>query len=118
MLSIQAPVDAEVNHAHTCLKGRFAFKFYNHKDRLRKPLIRQSDGSFKESTWDEAYDVIVALPAAIGRIIAGHSGRAESSSVSESEALGAACCPKCGQRALIRKEGCDACLECGHSKCG
>ena len=59
VLSIQAPVDAEVNHAHTCLKGRFAFKFYNHKDRLRKPLIRQPDGQFKESTWDEAYDHIV-----------------------------------------------------------
>ena len=60
VLSIQAPVDAEVNHAHTCLKGRFAFKFYNHKDRLRKPLIRQPDGAFKEATWDEAYDHIVA----------------------------------------------------------
>lgn len=61
---------------------------------------------------------VPSLPAAIGRIIAGHLGRAESSAVSESEALGAACCPKCGQRALVRKEGCDACLECGHSKCG
>lgn len=60
VLSIQAPVDAEVNHAHTCLKGRYAFKFYNHKDRLRKPLIKQPDGGFKESTWEEAYDYIFA----------------------------------------------------------
>ena len=60
VLSIQAPVDAEVNHAHTCLKGRYAFKFYNHRDRLRKPLIRQPDGQFAEATWDEAYDHIVA----------------------------------------------------------
>ncbi len=58
VLSIQAPVDAEVNHAHTCLKGRFAFKFYNHKDRLRTPLIRVND-QFVEATWDEAYDHIV-----------------------------------------------------------
>jgi formate dehydrogenase major subunit len=73
VLSIQAPVDAEVNHAHTCLKGRFAFKFYNHKDRLRKPLIRQADGSFKESTWDEAYDHIFTQ---LSRIKAEHGGNA------------------------------------------
>ncbi len=57
ILSIRAPVDAEVNHAHTCLKGRYAFKFYNHRDRLRKPLIRYN-GHFQEATWDEAYDYI------------------------------------------------------------
>ncbi|MBV6498054.1 MAG: putative formate dehydrogenase [Prosthecobacter sp.] len=73
VLSIQAPVDAEVNHAHTCLKGRFAFKFYNHKDRLRKPLIRQADGSFKESTWDEAYDHIFTQ---LSHIKAEHGGNA------------------------------------------
>jgi ribonucleoside-diphosphate reductase alpha chain len=27
-------------------------------------------------------------------------------------------CPKCGAAALLRKEGCDTCLECGYSKCG
>ncbi len=27
-------------------------------------------------------------------------------------------CPKCGQPGLIRQEGCDACLNCGYSKCG
>ena len=73
VLSIQAPVDAEVNHAHTCLKGRFAFKFYNHKDRLSKPLIKQPDGSFAEATWDEAYDHIVAN---LSRIKAEHGGTA------------------------------------------
>jgi ribonucleoside-diphosphate reductase alpha chain len=26
-------------------------------------------------------------------------------------------CPKCGAASLIRAEGCDKCLECGHSKC-
>ncbi|HQW28684.1 MAG: formate dehydrogenase subunit alpha [Verrucomicrobiales bacterium] len=58
ILSIQAPVDAEVNHAHTCLKGRYAFRFYNHPDRLQKPLIR-TNGHFEEATWEEAYDHIV-----------------------------------------------------------
>lgn len=27
-------------------------------------------------------------------------------------------CPKCGQMAVVRLEGCDTCLECGYSKCG
>ena len=57
VLGITAPVDAEVNHAHTCLKGRYAFKFYNHPDRLTKPLVRYN-GHFEETTWDEAYDYI------------------------------------------------------------
>ncbi len=38
--SILAPYDAGVNQGHTCLKGRYAFQFYNHKDRLRSPLIK------------------------------------------------------------------------------
>ncbi len=55
--SIQAPFDAEVNKGHTCLKGRYAFKFYNHKERLNTPLIKK-DGEFVSATWDEAYDFI------------------------------------------------------------
>jgi formate dehydrogenase major subunit len=54
VLSIQAPFDSEVNAGHTCLKGRYAFKFYNHRDRLRTPLIRRN-GALQEATWDEAY---------------------------------------------------------------
>lgn len=27
-------------------------------------------------------------------------------------------CPKCGELAVARLDGCDTCLECGHSKCG
>jgi len=54
ILSIQAPYDAQTNGGHTCLKGRYAFKFYNHPDRLRSPLIKRN-GKFEEATWDEAY---------------------------------------------------------------
>ncbi|MEP2667863.1 MAG: formate dehydrogenase subunit alpha [Cyclobacteriaceae bacterium] len=56
--SILAPYDAEVNQGHTCLKGRYAFKFYDHEDRLRSPLIKKN-GEFEEVSWDEAYDYIV-----------------------------------------------------------
>ena len=56
---IQAPETAEVNQGHTCLKGRFAFQFYNHPDRLKEPLIKKN-GKFEEVSWDEAYDFIAA----------------------------------------------------------
>ena len=54
---IQAPETAEVNYGHTCLKGRFAFQFYNHPDRLIDPLIKRN-GKFEVATWNEAYDFI------------------------------------------------------------
>lgn len=57
IVKITAPFDAEVNQGHTCLKGRYAFKFYNHPDRLRSPLIRKN-GKLEPCSWDEAYDYI------------------------------------------------------------
>lgn len=59
ILSIRAPYDAEVNQGHTCLKGRFAFQFYKHPDRLDAPMIKQN-GTFKKVSWDEAYDYITS----------------------------------------------------------
>ncbi len=61
---IQAPNDAEVNHGHSCLKGRFAFQFYNHPDRLTDPLIKRN-GVFEKVTWDQAYDYIAEKLIAI-----------------------------------------------------
>ncbi len=59
ILSIQAPYDAEVNQGHACVKGRFAFTFYNHSDRLNSPLIKRN-GEFEKVSWEEAYDFIAA----------------------------------------------------------
>lgn len=56
--SITAPYDAEVNEGHTCLKGRYAFQFYNHPERLRSPMVRK-DGELVPVGWDEAYDYMV-----------------------------------------------------------
>jgi formate dehydrogenase major subunit len=55
--SIQAPYNSQANNGHTCLKGRYAFKFYNHPERLRTPLIKRN-GNFEPATWSEAYDFI------------------------------------------------------------
>jgi formate dehydrogenase major subunit len=52
---IEGAPDAIVNRGHTCLKGRFAFEFYNHPDRLRSPLIKKN-GKFEEVSWEEAYE--------------------------------------------------------------
>lgn len=43
------------NHGHSCVKGRFAFAFATHKDRLRSPMIReQIDQPWRKVGWDEA----------------------------------------------------------------
>ena len=64
ILSIQAPYDADVNQGHTCLKGRYAFQFYNHPDRLKNPMIRKN-GQLEEVSWQEAYDFIAEKLLAI-----------------------------------------------------
>jgi formate dehydrogenase major subunit len=43
------------NHGHSCVKGRFAFGYATHKDRLTTPMIRDSiDQPWREVSWDEA----------------------------------------------------------------
>src|SRR5450631_387855 len=37
-----------------CIKGRYAFDFANHEERLTKPLVRQPDGKFAEVSWEQA----------------------------------------------------------------
>ncbi|MEG0663216.1 MAG: formate dehydrogenase subunit alpha, partial [Anaerovoracaceae bacterium] len=42
-----------------CVKGKFAFGFINHPDRLQTPLIRKN-GVLEEASWDEALELIVS----------------------------------------------------------
>src|SRR5699024_1439051 len=43
------------NHGHSCVKGRFAFGYATHKDRLTAPMARDSiDQPWREVSWDEA----------------------------------------------------------------
>ncbi|MBT8191102.1 MAG: formate dehydrogenase subunit alpha, partial [Bacteroidia bacterium] len=57
VMSIHAPYDAEVNQGHTCLKGRYAFKFYDHPERLDSPMIRKN-GELEKVSWEEVYDYL------------------------------------------------------------
>jgi len=40
-----------------CIKGRYAFDFANHEDRLTQPLIRK-DGKLTPATWEEAFELV------------------------------------------------------------
>jgi NADH-quinone oxidoreductase subunit G len=40
-----------------CIKGRYAFDFANHEERLTKPLIRKN-GKLTPATWEEAFELV------------------------------------------------------------
>jgi NADH-quinone oxidoreductase subunit G len=40
-----------------CIKGRYAFDFANHEERLTRPLIRK-EGKLAPATWEEAFELI------------------------------------------------------------
>ena len=48
--------DGKANRGHSCVKGRFAWGYANHKERMLKPMIRTSiDQPWREVEWDEAF---------------------------------------------------------------
>jgi formate dehydrogenase major subunit len=47
--------DGKANRGHSCVKGRFAWGYANHADRITTPMIRESiDQPWREVSWDEA----------------------------------------------------------------
>ena len=47
--------DGKANRGHSCVKGRFAWGYANHQDRITKPMIRDSIGQpWQEVSWEEA----------------------------------------------------------------
>jgi len=47
--------DGKANHGHSCVKGRFAFGYATHPDRLTSPMIRKSiNDPWQKVSWDEA----------------------------------------------------------------
>ena len=47
--------DGGANHGHSCVKGRFAWGYATHKERVLSPLIRDSiHEPWRMVTWDEA----------------------------------------------------------------
>jgi formate dehydrogenase major subunit len=47
--------DGKANHGHSCVKGRFAWGYATHRDRVTKPMIRAKiTDPWHEVSWDEA----------------------------------------------------------------
>ncbi|TDX29776.1 formate dehydrogenase alpha subunit [Modicisalibacter xianhensis] len=45
----------KANHGHSCVKGRFAWGYATHPDRITTPMIRRSiDEPWQEVSWEEA----------------------------------------------------------------
>ncbi len=60
------------NEGHSCVKGRFAWGYATHKDRITKPMIRAAiTDPWREVTWEEAIGHAAAefrrIQAAFGR---------------------------------------------------
>lgn len=66
--------DGKANRGHSCVKGRFAWGYANHQDRITKPMIRKSvDDPWQVVSWDEA---ISYAASELKRIKAAHGARA------------------------------------------
>ncbi|MDE2335496.1 MAG: (2Fe-2S)-binding protein, partial [Rhodospirillales bacterium] len=47
--------DGRANHGHSCVKGRFAWGYATHPDRILTPMMREKiTDPWRETTWDEA----------------------------------------------------------------
>ncbi|MHB8813493.1 MAG: formate dehydrogenase subunit alpha, partial [Steroidobacteraceae bacterium] len=47
--------DGDANHGHACVKGRFAYGYAMHPDRILKPLVRKTiRDEWREVSWEEA----------------------------------------------------------------
>jgi NADH-quinone oxidoreductase subunit G len=46
-----------INNDFLCIKGRYAFDFAHHKERLTEPLVRKN-GKLTPATWEEAFELI------------------------------------------------------------
>jgi len=67
-----------VSEGKLCIKGWSAAEFINHKDRLKKPLVRV-DRKLKEASWDEALDLVARQlakygPTEVGALSSAKSG--------------------------------------------
>ncbi|HEY5290298.1 MAG TPA: formate dehydrogenase subunit alpha [Caulobacteraceae bacterium] len=66
--------EGKANHGHSCVKGRFAWGYANHRDRILEPMVRSRiDEPWRKVSWDEA---IAHTAAEFRRIQAEHGPRA------------------------------------------
>ena len=51
------PANGPSNQGLLCVKGKFAFDFINHKDRLKYPMVRKN-GKLVRASWEEALNTV------------------------------------------------------------
>ncbi len=54
------PAGTTTNDGNLCVKGRFAYQFIHHGDRLTEPLIRNDAGQLVPTSWENALSVAAA----------------------------------------------------------
>src|ERR1700744_60387 len=53
--------DGKANRGHSCVKGRFAWGYATHKERILNPMIRERiEDPWREVSWDEAFNFAAA----------------------------------------------------------
>jgi formate dehydrogenase major subunit len=106
----------DANHGHSCVKGRFAFGYATHADRLKQPMIRDAiTEPWREVSWDEA----IAFAARRLKEVQGKYGR---------ESIGGITSSRCTNeetylvqklvRAAFRNNNTDTCARVCHSPTG
>jgi formate dehydrogenase major subunit len=66
--------DGKANRGHSCVKGRFAWGYATHRERVLKPMIRaKASDPWREVSWDEA---IAYAASELKRIAAQHGKHA------------------------------------------
>lgn len=61
VLKITSPPPGEtLNDGNLCVKGRFAYDFIHHEDRITAPLVRGKDGQLHPTSWEHALEVTAA----------------------------------------------------------
>ena len=74
------------NEGNLCVKGRFAFNFVHHPDRLTQPLVRGDDGELHATSWEHALQVAAdGLKGVMERHSAQHVGVLSSARLTNEE---------------------------------
>jgi formate dehydrogenase major subunit len=108
--------DGKANRGHSCVKGRFAFGYATHRDRITSPMIRERiDEPWREVSWEEA----IAFAAARLRAVQEEHGR---------NSVGAITSSRCTNeetwlvqklvRAALHNNNVDTCARVCHSPTG
>ena len=108
--------DGQANEGHSCVKGRFAWGYATHKDRMTKPMIRAKiTDPWREVSWEEA----INYAASEFKRIQARYGR---------ESVGAITSSRCTNeevflvqklvRAAFRNNNVDTCARVCHSPTG